>query len=116
MWEILGHLEVILRNRFADQLAQRRRQRGRQSSWLDALGRQLDRKGAADIAKARARVQSKGKPISDGQVVAELSFGFWRYLLSRRYSTTLWPTMASGFPNSPDRNWTTIERPVVRLH
>lgn len=116
MWETLGHLEVVLRNRVAGQLAQRHRQRGRQGSWLDALARQLDQKGAADVAKARTRVQSKGKPVSDGQVIAELSFGFWRYLLARRYNTTLWPSIAGGFPNSPNRNRATIERPVVRLH
>ncbi|MFC0628798.1 hypothetical protein [Kribbella deserti] len=116
MWETLGHLEVIFRNRVAGQLAQRHRRRGLQGSWLDALAGQLDQKGAADIAKARGRVQSKGKPVSDGQVIAELSFGFWRFLLARRYNTTLWPAIAGGFPNSPNRDRSTIERPVVRLN
>jgi hypothetical protein len=32
--------------------------------------------------------------------VAELPFGFWRYLLERRYQTTLWPqALRHDFPH-----------------
>jgi len=33
-----------------------------------------------------------------GKVVAELSFGFWRFLLARRYTASLWPALRPGFP------------------
>lgn len=55
----------------------------------------------ADIDKAIERVQSKGQPITHGRVVAELSFGFWRYLLTKRYTDPLWiPHLRHAFPHT----------------
>lgn len=35
-------------------------------------------------------------------MVAELSFGFWRYLLTQRYTDPLWiPHLRHGFPGLP---------------
>ncbi|PYY47828.1 hypothetical protein DEJ03_03865 [Curtobacterium sp. MCLR17_043] len=37
-----------------------------------------------------------------GRVVAELSFGFWRYLFESRYLTALWtPALHRAFPHGP---------------
>ena len=34
------------------------------------------------------------------KVISELNFGFWRFLCSPRYHTTMWvPALASQFPN-----------------
>lgn len=116
MWETVGHLEVALRNTLADRLAVRHGRLRRTGSWLDDPARELDEPARADIAKARDRVRRNRKPASDGQTISELSFGFWRFLLARRYATTLWPDLASGFPHSPNRARATIEAPVKRLH
>jgi len=35
------------------------------------------------MAKARGRGRGKRKPVTHGQVVSELSFGFWRFLTSK---------------------------------
>ncbi|PZE69345.1 hypothetical protein DEJ27_08700 [Curtobacterium sp. MCPF17_018] len=37
-----------------------------------------------------------------GRVVAELSFGFWRYLFESRYLTASWtPALHRAFPHGP---------------
>lgn len=115
LWESLSHLEVVLRNVLAARLAARHLAADRRGSWLDDPAGELDRRAHRDIKAARTRARAKGKPASDAQVLAELPFGFWRFLLAKRY-TALWPDLVSGFPNAPDRARTTIEQPVSRLH
>jgi hypothetical protein len=61
-------------------------------------------------------VRAKKKTPTDGQIISELGFGFWRFLLARRYQSTLWPDLASGFPHAPNRARRTVEDPIVRLH
>ncbi|NEE03450.1 Abi family protein [Phytoactinopolyspora halotolerans] len=115
-WEALAHLEVALRNALAGQLAARHGRRQRPGSWLDNVAKELDRRAERDIGKARARVQMNRKPPSDGQTISELPFGFWRYLLTKKYASTLWPDVANAFPYSPDRSLATVEQPVHSLH
>lgn len=116
MWETLGHVEVLLRNALADRMAARQQRLGRSMSWLEDPTVGLDRRGRDDVAKAQRRVRAKRKPTSDGQVISELSFGFWRFLLARRYQGQLWPDLATGFPHAPSRRRQVVKDPVVRLH
>jgi hypothetical protein len=55
------------------------------------------------VIKARERATRRGRdPAIHGKVVAELSFGFWRYLVASRYLTALWiPGARAAFPNGP---------------
>ncbi|SFT89114.1 Abi-like protein [Actinopolyspora lacussalsi subsp. righensis] len=115
-WETLSHLEIVLRNVLARRLAVRHATAGRAGSWLDDPNRELDHRARREITEARQRVNRKGKTASDGQILSELSFGFWRFLLARRYATTLWPDLARGFPVAPTRARTVVEQPVTRLH
>jgi hypothetical protein len=112
-WESLGHVEVVVRNALCARLQARHVKFGRPGSWLDEPP--LGPRALQDIATARERVRAKRKAVSDGQVVAELSFGFWRFMLAKRY-TNLWPDLASAFPHAPDRDQQTVETPMVRLH
>ena len=114
-WEPIGHLEVALRNALAGQLAERHAALGLSGSWLDDPGRELGERARDDIAAARDRVRQKGKRASEGQTISELSFGFWRFLITKRL-TGLWPDLAGGFPNAPDRQRETVEKPIARLH
>lgn len=115
-WETLSHLEIALRNVLASRLAARHAAARRAGSWLDDPAQELDNRARRDIAKARRRVKAKRKEPTEGQVLSELSFGFWRFLFAKRYAASLWPDLAGGFPGAPDRARTTIERPVTRLH
>jgi hypothetical protein len=114
-WEPIGHLEVALRNTLDDRLAARHRRHGWPGSWLDDPAGELPDRARLDIAGARDRVRQKGKSASDGQTISELSFGFWRFLITRKL-TGIWPDLASGFPHAPDRRRETVEAPLSRLH
>ena len=76
----------------------------------------LDEKGRADIEKARSR---NTKNPSHEKVLAELNFGFWRFLVANRYLHTIWiPTMNSAFPNlggHPGERRKVVERSIERL-
>lgn len=115
-WEQLGYVEVVMRNTLDGRLGVRHTRRGRPGTWLDDPARELTQRAREDVATARTRVIRKGKPPSHGQVVSELPFGFWRFLVSRAYSGSLWPDLASGFPHAPNRRLATVERPVKALH
>ena len=66
------------------------------------------------IASARARVASKGARETPGRVVAEISFGFWRYLLTGAYQAPLWvPCLHHAFPGAKRVD---IEMQVAALH
>lgn len=114
-WEPVGHLEVALRNTLDDRLAARHRGLRRSGSWLDDPAGELPGRARLDIAGARERVKQKGKRASDGQTISELSFGFWRFLVTKKL-TVLWPDLATGFPYAPDRRRETVEVPLARLH
>lgn len=82
-------VEVVVRNSL-DRSLQRWADRRRGGvDWLDAAP--LDAQGQADVGKARERATRRARdPEIRGKVVAELSFGFWHYLVASRYLTALW--------------------------
>lgn len=91
-------VEVVLRNAL-DRSMERLAQRKGWSDWLDAAP--LDGRALKDVRQARERASRGRREPTHGRVVAELSLGFWRYLMSRRYLTTLWiPTLHSAFPGA----------------
>jgi hypothetical protein len=114
-WEPIGHLEVAVRNTLDDRLAARHAQLGRPGAWLDDPAHELSDRARADIATARDRVRQKRKRASDGQTISELSFGFWRFLITKKL-TTIWPDLAGAFARAPDRQLKTVEAPLARLH
>lgn len=59
-----------------------------------------------EVAKARYHLLKRKKEVTQGRVIAELSFGFWTSLLDKRY-TTLWHNkdfIRSVFPYLSKRN------------
>ncbi len=114
-WEPIGHLEVALRNTLHARLASRHHLLGKPGSWLDDPEEELSSRASLDIASARDRVRQKRKRPGDGQTISELSFGFWRFLITKKL-TGLWPDLASGFPHAPDRRRETVEAPLARVH
>src|ERR1700733_16237588 len=83
-WEPIGHLEVALRNVLDERLAARHRRLERPGSWLDDPTQELSSRARPDIAIARDRLRQKGKRARDGQTISELSFGFWRFLVTKK--------------------------------
>lgn len=113
--EMLGQFEVLLRNAMHDQLTAWHQRRGGTGAWFDDPRTGLSEIAVADVAKARSRLR---RPATPGRVVAELPFGFWRYLLERRYQASLWPqALQHGFPNlTGRRRRETVRDAVVDLH
>ncbi|WP_086819321.1 hypothetical protein [Allokutzneria sp. NRRL B-24872] len=96
-WRTLGHVEVLVRNAMHSALVDRS---GR-ADWYVPLAGLLTEKAQKDIASAQARVARNGRTATPGRVVAELPFGFWRYLLAARYDRTLWRTcLKDAFPGA----------------
>lgn len=105
----LAHLEVAIRNAYNGALEAR--QPG-PLHWTEDLGRYFPyRRGRArdrtlvDLNEkprrqvARAIDEAGGPSAPKGKVVAELTFGFWRYLTTRTHDATLWvPYLRWGFP------------------
>lgn len=117
LWETLGHGEVLLRNAIHDALTTRHGMRGNPGYWFDDVDHELDKRARDEIITARRRARrSGGVGAPPGKIVAELPFGFWRYLLARRYSSTLWPAIRHAFPHLPGRERAQLEQPVIRLH
>lgn len=94
LWQTIGHVEVLVRNAMHDALSEH------SADWYDRLDLAFNEQTREDIAKARARVK-KYQPIeTPGHIVAELNFGFWRFLLAKRYDRVLWtPYLHAAFPN-----------------
>lgn len=113
----LQAVEVLLRNAIHHQLTLLYRDIGLPGSWLDDQARLLEQRRLDDIAEARRRVRRNGKPATTGRIVAELPFGFWRYLLAARYEQTLWtPALRHAFPYLRPQSRRTIAQRVERLH
>jgi hypothetical protein len=113
IYEELGMIEVVLRNVLDCQLCifHRRRMRGNGQWWAEpqmpwALGRRKDLRLAEQVTAARQQATDGGqRPVGPGKVVAELHFGFWRYLLASKYYTALWvPALNAAFPHLPVRD------------
>lgn len=98
---LISMTEVIVRNALDAALVSWSRRRHPGISWLDAAP--LDARGRADVVHARERANRRRPHGAHGKVIAELPFGFWRFLTTSRYLTTLWiPALAKAFPHGHD--------------
>lgn len=98
-FEALGHFEVVLRNALHEQLSAWHTNKGRIGEWYEDPTGVLDERTAEDVAQARDKLGRAGKTEAPGKVIAELNFGFWRFLLADRYETKLWwPALQHAFP------------------
>ena len=116
LWEVLGHVEVVLRNVLHNALTARHQRLGRAGQWYDDPAQELAQHARDDITRAKQRLQRAGAPLLPGKIVAELGFGFWRFLLARRYTATLWPALRPAFAYLPGNDRRLLEAPVARLH
>lgn len=113
-FEVIGHTEVLLRNRIAASL----RSSSSGQPWYLNPRYNFSAKTTKQIMDARDLLASKRRPETAGGVVAELSFGFWRFLLSRRHAPNVWVDLcAAGLPHFPHgTNRAAFAKPVERIH
>lgn len=104
----LQRLEILIRNAIHTRLTLCYSDR-----WYDEPGL-LHGYRKTDIATARRRLQ---KPETPGRIVAELNFGFWRFLLTKHYHDTIWyPAARLGFPEFQPARRPLLEKQVAHLH
>lgn len=101
--EDIGRLEVVFRNAIDEALVSYGTAQGWPTVWYRRRQVFPGKHGARaldDIKVARDRATRRGVPEVHGKVVAELSFGFWRFLCTKPYLTSLWvPAVADAFPH-----------------
>lgn len=103
-WVLLGHLEILIRNAMHEQLAAWSLARYGQSAWYVSCSAQFNAETRQDVAVARRRATAAGRTETQGQVIAELPLGFWKFLLAGRYERVLWRTcLYRGFPGQGRR-------------
>lgn len=121
----LAHLEVGLRNAYDVALSTRW---PGPPHWTLAGGtvfapvyrirgrRRVDVNDRPRESLRHAVANAGGPAVPPGKVVAELMFGFWRYLSSAAHEKTLWvPALHRAFPPGTDRA-AHVDGPVGRLH
>ena len=101
--EDLGRLEVVFRNTIDAALVTYGSSQGWSTVWYQRSRLFLhSARARKDIDSARSRATWRGRTETHGRVLAELSFGFWRYLCTASYLTSLWvPALAGAFPRHP---------------
>jgi hypothetical protein len=98
-WAVLSDLEVVVRNAMHERLSAWSVSQYGRPDWYRDRGRIFSAQTAADIRGARRHAAAGGRTESPGRIIAELPFGFWRFLLSRRYERSLWlPCLRDAFP------------------
>ena len=109
-WELLGHLEVALRNKISAQLQGLEIQAGFRDHWLvnrESSSLKFNPFIDKAIVEAKTRVRLARKEQSGEQIMSELSFGFWHQMLSKR-NQRYWPDIATGFQGLRARNRTLV--------
>lgn len=117
LYRALAVVEIAVRNAIHEQLSRWHAKEGRRDTWLHDPAKLLEERARTDIRQARKRAQRGGRGSANvGSIVAELSFGFWNFLLAARYEHTLWtPAIRFGFPHAGGARQRVAE-PVSRLY
>lgn len=114
-YEALGVVEVVLRNALNARLTALHDDLA--GEWYDDPTQVLSEFARRDVEAARRRVRKLRRPETPGRVVAELNFGFWKFLLAKRYEATLWTGhLRRAFPNLQPQNRVTVYRALDELH
>jgi Abi-like protein len=103
-WEVLSDLEILVRNAMHEELTTWSLSRYGDPAWYLDHGKILDDEATSAVRAARRHAVASGKAETPGRVVAELNFGFWRFLLAGRHERSLWfPCLRHAFPGIQGR-------------
>ena len=89
LYQWLALAEVVLRNALIKSISSQVFTSAEFDPFLH-IWQDLRPEERADYERATSRVISKSRETSPGRVIAELNFGFWKYLLAADYEHTLW--------------------------
>lgn len=115
--EVLSTVEIVMRNSWHRHLQNASREKTGSSIWHEGYRVPLNDYSQRDLQQARERLKARGKVVNSDQVVAELNFGFWRFLVAKQYRTTLWPLAGKyAFPNIDPSQIQELSTVMGRLH
>lgn len=99
--------EVVVRNAASESLSQ---VYGADWPWSSGFQMSLPDhfKGKVEEACAKGYIDSTGK------FIAEMNFGFWKYLFTSRYEDRLWQEIRSYFPGLPSKKSVNEQRELMR--
>lgn len=95
----LSAFEVLFRNAVDLSLRTKYQQTETAPPWWDQVA--LHEKAKKTLAKAIDRVGGRDGGVDQDKVVAELTFGFWRYLLLPKYQPNVWPFISRALSHAP---------------
>jgi len=98
-YPLLAILEVGLRNSIHNQLSRKYND----LLWFDNVDfiTKATSFHTEKIAHAKTSILTEKKPVTEGRIISELSFGFWTSLFDSRFEKTLWKNLRLAFPNCP---------------
>lgn len=114
----IGQFEILMRNALDVQLVRYHRTvlSGDGMWWRDSA-MPFHREQLNQVKDARRRARKGGVPETHGKVVAELMFGFWRFLVDARHSAVLWaPALRHAFPHLRPKVRTEVYGRLVRIN
>jgi hypothetical protein len=116
-FEVLGDVEVIVRQAIHREFSEWHQSHGLPGEWYDNAHGFLTEAAVNDIRIAKSRLSLKRSEITPANVINELTFGFWRFLLAKHYQTTLWPAlMTRVFPSIAHSDFRKLRDRIARLH
>ena len=99
LFEVIGHVEVVLRNSIHQEMVSWCRANGHDENWFLNGHGFLDHRAVRDVEKVLNRLRKSDSDLVPDELVSELNFGFWRYLMTTRYLTNLWVwAISKAFP------------------
>lgn len=132
LFTVVADIEIVVRNAMHDQLTTYHDSKRSSSTyrWFDEPAWFPTRLGwfhyqaLKDIERAKKHTRDRGPGYPRapaGKVVAELSLGFWKFLLSPHYEASFWsPALRHAFPGAPPTTTRLgreqVYRPIERLH
>lgn len=116
-YKCLSFVEVVLRNALSSEFSRFHAELGRAGSWLTDTEIVWSHQQRESVQGASDLLRRQGKEVSTSGLVPLLNFGFWRYLMTKRYLATYWsPVLCRVFPGvNEDESRPLIDR-LGRLH
>lgn len=99
LWSLIAPVEVAVRNAMARELQALRSATSARARWFnhDPWFTLRQRQAIRD-----AKLKVRGKGLTSGRLIAQLTFGFWVSLVDPGHAQALWiPGLHQAFPNSP---------------
>lgn len=111
--EDICHVEVLLRNFIHNRLTKD----SRQADWYNNAKRyHFNKLFKRSVSKVEKNLKKRGRAATPDQVIAELSFDNWRFLLIPRHEVTIWKALINpangGMPHYPGRKRAAFEEDI----